>query len=50
MKYKNGRRPYKGETWKILCSQDGKTWQVHSQYSHSCLRDEAIKMLNKKPA
>lgn len=48
MFYKNARRPYKGETWKILCSEDKKNWRIHSEYSHACFRDEALKKLTKE--
>lgn len=48
-RYKLNRRPYKGETWKIL-ERVGDGWRVHSQYSHSCLRDEAFKKLTKGDA
>lgn len=47
--FKNGRRPYKGESWKIMESVDnGKTWRVHSEYTHLCLRDEAMRKLKKE--
>lgn len=46
-KYKAGRRPYKGERWKILVSHDdGKSWRVHSEYTHYSFQQEALKKLN----
>ena len=44
IKYKQGRRPYSGETWKILAFVDG-CWVVHSEYSHYSFMKDALKEL-----